>query len=200
MTAEAPSSRSRSAATRERLIEAAVEAFAQKGFAATTTRDIASRAGMSPAAVYVHHATKEELLFEVSHRGHLAALARIREAAAARTDPVERIGHMVSEFSRWHAVNSRVGRIVQYEFHALTPEHRREIAEYRRGIEREMQNALAEGVAAGVVDAEDLKGTALALLSISIDLVRWYSPDGPTTPDQMAELHARLAIRMVARR
>ncbi len=40
---------------RERLINAAVDAFAENGFAGTTTRDIASRAGMSPAAVYVHH-------------------------------------------------------------------------------------------------------------------------------------------------
>ncbi|WP_342215837.1 TetR family transcriptional regulator [Nocardia cyriacigeorgica] len=46
-------------ATRARLLEAAAAAFADKGFNATTTRDIAAAAGMSPAAVYVHHRSKE---------------------------------------------------------------------------------------------------------------------------------------------
>ena len=68
---------------RERLINAAVEAFAEKGFAATTTRDIASRAGMSPAAVYVHHDSKESLLFSVSLNGHRKALEVITSAAAS---------------------------------------------------------------------------------------------------------------------
>ena len=197
MTTEAPSARARSAATRERLLAAAVESFAQKGFAGTTTRDIASRAGMSPAAVYVHHATKEDLLFEVSRRGHRDALAIIRQADAKERTPLSRVRSMVAAFSRWHAVNSRVGRIVQYEFDALTPEHRQEIAGYRREIERQMRRALADGVAEGDFDVADVKGTALAVLSLSIDLVRWYTPGGPITPDELAALHSELAARMV---
>ena len=58
------------ASTRERLVTAAVAAFSAHGFHATTTRNIAARAGMSPAAVYVHHASKEELLFAISRDGH----------------------------------------------------------------------------------------------------------------------------------
>ena len=40
--------------TVDRLMRAAAQAFAEKGFHATTTRDIASGAGLSPAGVYVH--------------------------------------------------------------------------------------------------------------------------------------------------
>ncbi|GAA3543829.1 TetR family transcriptional regulator [Aeromicrobium flavum] len=197
MTTDSANGRDRSASTRERLLDAAVEAFATSGFAGTTTRDIASRAGMSPAAVYVHHATKEDLLFEISRRGHLSAVEIIHQASTSTDDPVERVRAMVAEFSRWHAVNSRVGRIVQYEFDALTPEHRAEIAEYRRAIEALMREAIEAGVKADVMSVADAKGTALALLSLSIDLVRWYHPGGPTTPDEIAALHGELAVRMV---
>ena len=183
---------------RERLLEAAVEAFAEKGFTATTTRDIAFRAGMSPAAVYVHHDTKESLLFTVSVEGHRAALAVIRTAAAIDGDHVDRLRRMVREFSTWHAVNSRVGRIVQYEFDALTPEHRAEIAGYRRRIERVMQDVLSAGVADGVLGVADVAGTSRAILSLSIDLVRWFSPHGPHSADDIAQLHADLAVRMTA--
>lgn len=185
------------ATARERLLDAAVEAFAEKGFTATTTRDIAARAAMSPAAVYVHHDSKESLLFTVSLSGHQTALAVMETAAATPGGPRERLDHMVRSFSAWHAENTRVGRIVQYEFGALTPEHRAEIADLRRAIEACTRAVLAEGVAAGVFDVDDVHGTARALLSLSIDLLRWFTPDGDQTPQDIADLHARLALRMV---
>ncbi len=184
---------------RERLINAAVEAFAEKGFAGTTTRDIASRAGMSPAAVYVHHDSKESLLFSVSLDGHRRALEVITSAADSSTEPVDRLRAMVYDFSLWHADNSRVGRIVQYEYHALTDEHRAEVATYRRDIERAMQDALADGVDQGVMDVNDVPGTAFSLLSLGVDLVRWFEPGGSRSGHELATLHADLAVRMTLR-
>ena len=55
---------------RTRLLAAAVDAFADRGFHGTTTRDIAAAAGMSPAALYVHHRSKEELLYLIAVAGH----------------------------------------------------------------------------------------------------------------------------------
>jgi AcrR family transcriptional regulator len=185
---------------RERLINAAVEAFAEMGFAATTTRDIASRAGMSPAAVYVHHDSKESLLFTVSLQGHRSALDVINRAAATSSDPVQRLRTMVYEFSLWHADHSRVGRIVQWEYHALTPEHRAEVATFRRSIEKTMQDALTDGVGQGVLVVSDIPGTAFSLLSLGVDLVRWFEPGGSRTGHELATLHADLAVKMTSAR
>ena len=182
---------------RQRLLDAAVESFADKGFTGTTTRDIAARAGMSPAAVYVHHASKEDLLYSVSLTGHRAALDNIEKSYESSTDPIERIHRMVYDFTKWHADNSRVGRIVQYEFHALTPEHRQEIAGLRKGIEECMRRALDVGIKEKRVQADDIPGTALALLSLGIDVVRWFEPGGPRHAEDLAELYANLAVRMV---
>ena len=181
---------------RQRLLDAAVESFADKGFTGTTTRDIAARAGMSPAAVYVHHASKEDLLFAVSLAGHKDAIAVIEQAYARNDDPVERIHNMVFDFTKWHAEHSRMGRIVQYEFHALVPEHRREIAAIRNAIEDCMRKALEEGIAAKVLQVDDIPGTALALLSLGIDVVRWFEPGGSRNAGELAELYAGLAVRM----
>lgn len=190
----------RTVTARERLINAAVEAFAEKGFTGTTTRDIASRAGMSPAAVYVHHDSKESLLFTVSLQGHRRALEVITDASTKSADPVKRLRTMVYDFSLWHADNSRVGRIVQYEYHALTPEHRAEIAVFRRSIEKMMQQALTDGVDQGLLDVVDIPGTAFALLSLGVDLVRWFEPGGSRSGHELASLHADLAVRMTLRR
>lgn len=182
---------------RVRLLKAAREAFAEKGYAGTTTRDIASRAGMSPAAVYVHHRTKEDLLYEISRNGHIAALDVIKQAAKSSTIPLQQIENMVRDFSLWHANYSRTGRIVQYEHRSLSPEHRAEISRYRRDIESQMRTVLAAGVADGSLDVSDTNGTALALLSLSIDLVRWFEPHGKVKPEDVANLHGELAKKMI---
>ncbi len=78
-----------------RLLVAAVEAFAERGYHATTTRDIAGRAGMSPAALYIHYKTKEELLHRISRIGHEKAVDILRTAAQSEGTATERLAEAV---------------------------------------------------------------------------------------------------------
>ena len=64
----------------ERLLTAATMLFSDRGFEATTTRDISAMAGLSPAAMYVHFPSKEELLFRLVCRAHERALAQVLDA------------------------------------------------------------------------------------------------------------------------
>src|SRR5689334_22341445 len=63
-----------------RLMRAGLESFARRGYHATTTRDIATAAGMSPAALYVHFSSKAALLYEISRSGHEQTLALVENA------------------------------------------------------------------------------------------------------------------------
>jgi len=49
--------------TRERIVAAATEKFADKGFGGATVAEIAGRAGISEGAIYRHFVSKDELLF-----------------------------------------------------------------------------------------------------------------------------------------
>ncbi|GAA1507590.1 TetR/AcrR family transcriptional regulator [Kribbella lupini] len=182
-------------AAARRLLTGAIDAFAERGFQATTTRDIASRAGMSPAALYVHYPSKERLLFEISLYGHQAALAVLQEAGD-RPSPTERLRSMVSSFTAWHAEHHTIARVVQYELAALTPEHFAEVATIRRAISAQIEQVLADGVRDGSFTVEDLPGTTLAVLSLSIDVARWYTPHR-TKPEALGSLYGDLALRMV---
>lgn len=184
------------ASARDRLLTAAVAAFSEHGFHATTTRDIASRARMSPAAVYVHHASKEELLYAISREGHADTLDAVR-AAATQGDPVRRLQDVVRAFTTWHAEHHAMARIVQYELGALSPAHFAEVAAMRRQIEQVMRETLTHGTAAGAFEVADVRGTALALLSLGIDVARWFRDGGELSVSELGELYADLAVRMV---
>jgi AcrR family transcriptional regulator len=184
------------------LLLSALDAFLARGFHAATTREIAERAGMSPAAVYVHWKAKHDLLFELSRIGHLAALDAVERALEqASGDPVERMHAFVSAFATWHAENHALARVIQYEFAKLPREQFRRIVEIRDRFEALLRDELAGGVAAGAFDVEDLEGTMLAVLSLCIDLARWYHPSAEHSPPQaVGELYAGLVIGMLRNR
>ncbi|MEU6342453.1 MULTISPECIES: TetR/AcrR family transcriptional regulator [unclassified Streptomyces] len=179
-----------------RLVIAAVEAFAERGYHATTTRDIAGRAGMSPAALYIHYKTKEELLYQISVVGHRLSLGLLQGAADGEGSPAARLAEAVRAFVRWHAEHHTTGRVVQYELGALGPEHYTEVVELRRQSEEAVRSILRDGVRAGEFDVPDVPGTTVALLSLCIDVARWFNPGGRRTPDEIGALYADLALRM----
>ncbi|MBT3151828.1 TetR/AcrR family transcriptional regulator [Streptomyces sp. CHD11] len=183
-----------------RLLLAAVEAFAERGYHATTTRDIAGRAGMSPAALYIHYKTKEELLHRISRIGHEKAVEIMRTAARTQGGPAERLADAVSSFVRWHAGGRTTARVVQYELDSLGPDARAEILALRRQVDAEVRGIIEEGVRTGDFDVADVQGTTLAVLSLCIDVARWFNLDGPRTPEEVGELYADLVLRMVGAR
>lgn len=188
------------APTVERLLDAAAGAFADRGFHATTTRDIASRAGLSPAGVYVHFDSKEALLYALSRRGHEAALELVRTSATLPGTATERVARVMSEFATWHAEHYEVARVVQYEFPHLLPDHRDEVLALRKDIDRAVRSLLHEGVAAGEFEVADISATALALMSLCIDVARWYSPGVRRTPTGIGRTYASLGLRLLGAR
>lgn len=63
-----PVRQERAARTRERVLEAAAELFLEKGYAATTAREIAARAGVSVDTVYTGVGRKPQLMLELVER------------------------------------------------------------------------------------------------------------------------------------
>jgi AcrR family transcriptional regulator len=192
--------RSRADGTRARLLEAAVAAFAERGFHGTTTRDIASAAGMSPAAVYVHHKSKEELLHLISRTGHERTLDLVRTAIASESDPAGQLAAVVRTFAVHHARAHTSARIVNYELAALSDDALREIKQLRRAITGEIRALVERGVQVGAFDTPNPSMAATALLSLGIDIARWYRDEGAWSPEEIGDFYADLALRMVGGR
>ena len=76
--------------TRERILGAARDMFAEDGFEAVTMRAIAQRIEYTPTALYHHFPSKQALLTELCERD-FQALAHHFQGSAAPSDPIERL-------------------------------------------------------------------------------------------------------------
>ena len=181
-----------------KLLTSAVRCFASNGFHATTTRDISSGIGLSPGALYVHFASKEVVLFEIIRTAHERVLSYVTEPAVLATeDPVRRLHALVARYTEWHARYHVAARVSQYELAGLTAEHYEEILTMRHETNVVFRAALERGLATGAFADIDVKRVARAILSLGIDLVRWYRRDGSDSPEQLGEFTAQLALKMV---
>ena len=107
----------------------------------------------------------------------------------------------MSGFATWHAEHYEVARVVQYEFPHLLPEHRDEVLDAAQGPStRRSASCSSEGVASGEFEVADVRETALALMSLCIDVARWYSPGVRRTPDRIGPTYASLGLRLLGAR
>ena len=99
--------------TKERILEAALELFAQNGYLGTSMNDIAARLGFTKAALYKHYASKQEILDRIVERMNRLddERAEAYEMPEAETDgfaeaymhtPIQRIrAYSLAQFDHW---------------------------------------------------------------------------------------------------
>lgn len=87
------------AARKEQILDAALACFVEKGFQRTSMADIVAASGLSAGALYVHFASKQEIVIDTVRTvvGHRAAeLHAMRDAGPDLPDPIAMIRRLTS--------------------------------------------------------------------------------------------------------
>ena len=109
--------RSRSRDTRAKILDAALAAFAERGFDGARTRDIAARAGVNQGLITYHFASKHDLWRAAVD--HIFALLRedftSRQAVLEDADPLTRARLMIRPFVRFAAAHPELHRLMVEE-------------------------------------------------------------------------------------
>jgi AcrR family transcriptional regulator len=183
--------------TVRRLLSAGVEAFWRDGFHASSTRDIAKRAQLSPAAVYVHFAAKEDLLFTIIRYVAENLRDRLLELAAQGGSPTELLSRLVNAYVALPAHMYKAALVANRDFDSLTPVQRKQIVKIRDELAHIVGNCLAAGKESGEFNFEDLSITRMAVLSLCRSTLLWYSPRGKYSPEEIGDYYVRLVLGMI---
>lgn len=181
-----------------RIMSAAVEVFSEQGYGGTSTRDIARYLELSPAAMYPHFDSKENLLFAVAVDGHRRAMTVVGDAAdSAARSQAERLAATVAAFARWQVENRALARVVQYEIRSLTAEHYREVNELRRLTSNIIESIITAGVDSAEFTCTNIADVTLAITSLCVDISRWFPSARHNDGDTLASSYADIATSLV---
>jgi AcrR family transcriptional regulator len=134
--------------TRDRLVRAALELFTTQGYHASTTPEIAAKAGVAEGTIYRHFASKEQLLNEIYRAGVRVFVTIVRDQPAA-LPCAERLQRIAAG---WRDVAGRNPSLVRLVFvsrvRPLLDARSRDAGKELRG---EIEQLIASGKAAGQV-------------------------------------------------
>jgi len=138
-----------------RIISAAAEVFAAKGYDGARIEEIAERAGINKAMLYYHVGDKARLYAAVLVESLDRALGLLRQATAGRASPSEKLQAILDTLAEFGTSNPEFIPIVMREV-ASGGRHLPEEMSLRLGaVFRIVGDVLSEGVAQGVFRPTD---------------------------------------------
>jgi TetR/AcrR family transcriptional regulator, cholesterol catabolism regulator len=178
--------------------DAARKLFATQGFAGTSIRDLAKAAGVSSGSIYNYAESKEELLWRVTVATLNRLLVGVETAVESSPCPGAQLESMVHAHVRYHALNPRPARISSTELQYMIPRHRREVASLRDRYEQSLRSMIRRGDELGFFDAALERYATFSILEMGYGVGVWYRPGGELSVDEIGDVYATLALRMVA--
>lgn len=186
--------------SRERLLDVALELFASRGYAATSTAEIQKASGMSPGsgALYRHFRSKNEVLRAALRRG----LDRMRDSRAWRqvTTPADRLDALTRVAHAAHQTITENADLIRLMLHE--PDAARDLVDelWMRNLAlayTTMGHTLrvtASETGSEIEDPEAISAVLLAALSyMPVMQVLLGRPPGDMDPDRFRDAWLRLS-------
>jgi TetR/AcrR family transcriptional regulator, cholesterol catabolism regulator len=176
------------AARKDQILERAAELFSQRGYHATTMRDLGEVTGLLPGSLYAHFSGKEEILYQIvieAARQFLGGMEALRAQAAS---PEEKLRAAMRAHIGVVARDLEGARVFLHEWRALRGGRRAEITRLRRRYEE-----LWDEIIRDVVPA-DPKLARLLVLSAANWTYVWYDPRGEFGPEEVADRYTDLLL------
>lgn len=182
----------------EAIRNAALSVFGERGFAGSSIRELAARANMSIAGIYHHFPSKLEILFDLMTRTMERLVDRTNSGLeGAGVDAGSRLVAAVRSHVLFHTEERAASYVYNTELRSLDARRREQIVAQRDAYQRTWFEIVSEGRRRGEFDVDDVAGITRALLTMCTAVYSWYRETGPLTPDEIADFHADLALRMV---
>src|SRR5581483_8313276 len=181
--------------TPERVLDTAAALFWEKGYAGTTTREIAAAVGIQQASLYYHVASKEDLLYQLCVSSMDQLLADVQSAVDRCSDALDRLRALI----RAHLgtlLKDQVRHVTMLaELRALSKRHHAEVLALRKKYADLVRTVLQDAQTAGKVRNDiPSKYLYLALLNVLNWAVVWYRRDQALSADQLADLFSPIYL------
>ena len=172
----------------------ATRLFRQRGFHATSMRDLGDALGMNRGSLYHYITAKDELLWAILTRALDLLEARVLPILESDTPAVDRLTDGIREHLRVAADHADELSLIQIEWRALDRTRQAEMIRRRDAYEARWRAALEAGIADGSLRQFDVRLAGIGILSACNWFTQWYRPGGRAGVDEIADAFAELFL------
>ncbi|GFE64329.1 TetR/AcrR family transcriptional regulator [Litoreibacter roseus] len=167
---------------RDRILSQAARVFAKDGYDRASMAQVAKACGISKAAIYHYHASKEDLLFDILDT-HLRGLRDRLDNLPEASQPRVRLSNIISEILTAYEGADDAHRLQMGSFEVL-PTHRQiELKNLQKDIVQRMARTIADLSHRLMEDPSAQRRTAMAVFG----MLNWYFMwGGPSAADRTA--------------
>lgn len=193
----------KTSAVRGAILESALRHFSARGYSGTTMRDIARDVDCSTSTIYQHFASKYHILMTIIDEVMSELEVSLTEALAASGEqtPAELLRSAVRMHILVHTAKlQRESLIAASEMRSLDDADRTAYIERRDKYEGIFRDIVSDGINDGSFVVAYPKKAVQAILVMSTGVASWYRSDGETSPGDLADIYAVLALQMLGYR
>ena len=183
--------------TREGVRKIALTLFAERGYRATSMRDIAEALGMRAPSLYNHVRSKEALLIEIMNSAMDRALADLRAAISNTDDVIEQLRHATESLVLQFLFYPREVTVSNNEIRSLNEPHRTKIIAKRDEYGREFRDLIERGCSLGLFHVESPRLASYAILEMGNGAKVWFRKGGLYSEADVARQYSEFALRIV---
>lgn len=180
---------------KEQVIRSAAELFKEKGYAASSMRDLAQKLGIEAASLYSHIKSKEEILqtlcFDMA-ADFRESLDKVEKQNVSASEKLSLgiIGH-VNVMAR----DLTASAVFMNEHRHLSNPYLRDFLLLRINYINRFKAIIEEGVAKGEFKKNiDTKLAVMTLFSSLNWMPMWYSPEGSIEPKELGQQLANMLV------
>jgi len=168
------------------ILAASQNALKEKGYAATSVRDIAKALSMEPASLYSHFKSKEDILkitcFDMADKLEIG----IAEVNDIYFNAEEKLRTAINLHVKVLTQNLNSAMIFIRDWRNLTGKSLDQFILKRNAYEAGFREIVQTGINEGIFNETDKKFAALTILSSVNWIVEWYKEDGSLSSEQIA--------------
>lgn len=179
---------------RQKILQQAATVFAKKGYEKSSLEEIASRLKLSKASLYHYVKSKDEVLFLIQLDALEALLAVAQDVSTSGQSPPDKMRSIVMEYIKIATQKHVVGALRQQEL-ILPEKWRKKIIDKRDLFDNTCRQIIIQGIESGEFTAVDWKMSYMAMIGALNWTVKWYSPQGSLSVDDICAAMADFVLK-----
>jgi AcrR family transcriptional regulator len=193
-----PARQERSFTRQERILDAALDVFAEAGYQQATVDEIASSAQTSKGGIYFHFPGKDAIFLALLDRSANLLLARVAERVSAEPDPIAKVDAALRSLVETFGSHRALARLFLVEARGAGPRFHSRLADVQSRFVAFLQQHLDEAIRQGLVSPFDTEVASHAWFGALHQVVTaWAMVERPRPLDETYPHLRSLLLRSI---